>query len=100
MYVECCFACGALIDKLTPLMVNLIFGTDHRPRDEVPVGDVVCWSRWCRTCFFLLSDSGFLSVVRGDLVLKLSKVVLEGKHDVRSDRIINAWVVRSTRAES
>lgn len=97
--VEVCWRCGALVDKLTPLMVRVIFGTQHLERDEVPVGDVACWSRWCRGCFDTLAASGFSLVVRGDLEFKLSKVVLEGKMDVRRDRIINAWAVRSSRAE-
>ena len=96
--VECCFGCGALVDKLTPWMVWLVFGTQHLERDEVPLGNVGVWSRWCRRCFVQLSDSGRLLVRRGDVELELAKIVLEGKMDVRRDRIINAWVVRKVRA--
>ncbi len=78
-------------------MVCLIFGSEHLPRDEVPVSDVVAWSRWCRSCFEKLSVFGWLVVVRGDLEIRLTKKIIEGKHNVRSDKIINAWAVRSKR---
>lgn len=99
LYVECCWACGALIDKLTPWMVGLHWGHERLSRDEVPVQNVATVVRFCHGCYEKLVEKGRLRVLRSDLEIVMTKIVGEGSKGVRHDKLISAWATRKVRAE-
>lgn len=97
LYVESCFCCGGLIDRLTPWMVGLHWGDERLGRDEVPVQNVATVSKWCHGCYQKLVEDGRLDVFRSDLEMQFTQIVGEGRMGVRHDKTIAAWATRKVR---
>lgn len=99
LFIECCYACGSLINRLTPWMVSLQWGSERVELDEIPIQAVATIVRSCHSCYRKLVEDGMLDVVRGKFDIRVTAVVRDGSKSVRHDKLILAWANRRLRKQ-
>ena len=87
LWVEVCFGCGALVDRNSPVQVEIWWQEGNTGRDEVGQSRRGIRRHLCRACCDSLKDNGTLVLTAGRQTVKLFVVEAGGKWMTKTDHI-------------